>query len=287
MNEALVVLTPSGLDRNAVVEVARRGANVAVGPEARAALEASARLVAAHADAAEPVYGVSTGFGSLATTVIPADRREELQRSLIRSHAAGMGPAGGGRGGQGDDAAAGPVAGVGLLRGPPGRRRAHRRPAQRRDHADRSGTRVARRERRPRSARPRRPRPDRGRGVRRGGGCGRHRPDHVAGEGGSGADQRHRRHARHARPRHRRPRRAAAHSRRHGGDVDRGADGDRPGVRRRPDGSAPARRADGVGSQPPAAPRGQRDRRQPPHRRSTGAGRLLAAVHPAGARRRP
>jgi histidine ammonia-lyase len=87
-----VVLTPRGLDRDSVVEVARGGATVAVSPEARAALEASAGLVAAHADSAEPVYGVSTGFGSLATTVIPADRREELQRSLIRSHAAGMGP---------------------------------------------------------------------------------------------------------------------------------------------------------------------------------------------------
>ncbi len=89
---ALVVLTPDGLDRESVVGVARRGAEVAVGPEARAALEASAAIVAAHAGSAEPVYGVSTGFGSLATAVIPADRREELQRSLIRSHAAGMGP---------------------------------------------------------------------------------------------------------------------------------------------------------------------------------------------------
>jgi histidine ammonia-lyase len=34
---------------------------------------------------------VSTGFGSLANTPIPADRREELQRALVRSHAAGMG----------------------------------------------------------------------------------------------------------------------------------------------------------------------------------------------------
>ena len=34
---------------------------------------------------------MSTGFGSLATVPIPPERREELQRSLIRSHAAGMG----------------------------------------------------------------------------------------------------------------------------------------------------------------------------------------------------
>ena len=35
---------------------------------------------------------MSTGFGSLAGTWIPPERREELQRALIRSHAAGMGP---------------------------------------------------------------------------------------------------------------------------------------------------------------------------------------------------
>jgi histidine ammonia-lyase len=38
-----------------------------------------------------PVYGVSTGFGALATRHIPPDRRLDLQRSLIRSHAAGAG----------------------------------------------------------------------------------------------------------------------------------------------------------------------------------------------------
>jgi histidine ammonia-lyase len=88
-----VVLTPDGLDRGSAVAVARHGARVELGDEARAAVEASARIVERHAAASEPVYGVSTGFGSLATTVIPAERREELQRALIRSHAAGMGPA--------------------------------------------------------------------------------------------------------------------------------------------------------------------------------------------------
>ncbi|MEX0756963.1 MAG: aromatic amino acid lyase, partial [Acidimicrobiia bacterium] len=34
----------------------------------------------------------STGFGSLANTVIPPERRAELQRAIVRSHAAGMGP---------------------------------------------------------------------------------------------------------------------------------------------------------------------------------------------------
>jgi histidine ammonia-lyase len=89
----MISLTPGGLDRADVVAVARRGEAVEISAAARGALEESARIVAAHAAATEPVYGVSTGFGSLATKVIPPERREELQRALIRSHAAGMGPA--------------------------------------------------------------------------------------------------------------------------------------------------------------------------------------------------
>ena len=55
-------------------------------------MERSAEVVATLSDAEEPAYGVSTGFGSLATVRIEADRREELQRALVRSHAAGIGP---------------------------------------------------------------------------------------------------------------------------------------------------------------------------------------------------
>lgn len=74
-----------------VVGVARGGNEVALTDDARTALEASAAVVRGLVESGEPVYGVSTGFGSLATIPIPAERRAELQRSLIRSHAAGMG----------------------------------------------------------------------------------------------------------------------------------------------------------------------------------------------------
>ena len=88
-----VTLGRDGLDRPDVVAVARHGAGVSIGDDAYAAIEASARIVAEYAASETPVYGISTGFGSLATTVIPPERREELQRGLIRSHAAGMGAA--------------------------------------------------------------------------------------------------------------------------------------------------------------------------------------------------
>ena len=87
-----VALGPSGISATEVVAVARGGAKVELSAAAREAIGRSATIVEALADSAQAVYGISTGFGSLATTVIPPGRREELQRALIRSHAAGMGP---------------------------------------------------------------------------------------------------------------------------------------------------------------------------------------------------
>lgn len=76
-----------------VVAVARRGAGVRLTSEAEAGVQASRRHIDALAEAGDGVYGVSTGFGALATRSIPASERVRLQRSLIRSHAAGNGPA--------------------------------------------------------------------------------------------------------------------------------------------------------------------------------------------------
>ena len=87
-----VALGPSGISATEVVAVARGGAKVELSAAAREAIGRSATIVEALADSDQAVYGISTGFGSLATTVIPPGRREELQRALIRSHAAGMGP---------------------------------------------------------------------------------------------------------------------------------------------------------------------------------------------------
>ncbi len=87
-----VVLGSRGASSADVVAVARGSAEVSLGDDARAAMEESAAIVARLAASDRPVYGISTGFGSLATTSIPPERREELQRSLVRSHAAGMGP---------------------------------------------------------------------------------------------------------------------------------------------------------------------------------------------------
>ncbi|MCA0294240.1 MAG: histidine ammonia-lyase [Actinobacteria bacterium] len=75
-----------------VVAVARGGARVRLAPEAADAITVSRRFIDALAATDDGVYGVSTGFGALATRRIPASERTRLQRSLIRSHAAGNGP---------------------------------------------------------------------------------------------------------------------------------------------------------------------------------------------------
>lgn len=75
-----------------VVRVARDGAGVALSEEALAAIGESRKRIEALAADPKPVYGVSTGFGALAVRHIPLELRKQLQRSLVRSHAAGSGP---------------------------------------------------------------------------------------------------------------------------------------------------------------------------------------------------
>jgi histidine ammonia-lyase len=88
-----VSLSTAGLRAADVVAVARDHARVDLHADALAAMEAARRHIDRLAVAPTPAYGVSTGFGALATRHIPAELRRNLQRSLIRSHAAGSGPA--------------------------------------------------------------------------------------------------------------------------------------------------------------------------------------------------
>ena len=88
---APVDVASAGTARTDVVAVARHDAPVRLTEGALEAMAASRAAVERLAAAPEPAYGISTGFGALATRHIPPDLRDELQVSLIRSHAAGMG----------------------------------------------------------------------------------------------------------------------------------------------------------------------------------------------------
>ncbi len=74
-----------------VVRVARYGATVSLSEDSLAAIATSRARIEELALDPRPVYGVSTGFGALATRHIPRELRTQLQRSLIRSHSAGSG----------------------------------------------------------------------------------------------------------------------------------------------------------------------------------------------------
>ncbi len=75
-----------------VIAVARVGVQIELAADARAAIRRGREIVDALACDTEPHYGISTGFGALATRHIPVEQRTQLQASLIRSHAAGSGP---------------------------------------------------------------------------------------------------------------------------------------------------------------------------------------------------
>ncbi|MYX23661.1 histidine ammonia-lyase, partial [Streptomyces sp. SID8380] len=87
-----VVLGSSGVTAAETLAVARADARVELGAEAREALAKARATIDALAEKPEPVYGVSTGFGALASRHIAPDLRARLQRNIVRSHAAGMGP---------------------------------------------------------------------------------------------------------------------------------------------------------------------------------------------------
>src|SRR3712207_3829677 len=75
-----------------VIAVARHAAPVEIAEQSWAEVRRSRAVIEALANDSQPHYGVSTGFGALATRHIPVELRTQLQRSLIRSHAAGSGP---------------------------------------------------------------------------------------------------------------------------------------------------------------------------------------------------
>src|ERR687886_1665113 len=89
--ETPVVLDGGPLGVADVVAVARRGAPVALGLEARRRLEAARAVVEDVIARGEVVYGVNTGFGELSRVHISDADLATLQQNLLRSHAAGVG----------------------------------------------------------------------------------------------------------------------------------------------------------------------------------------------------
>jgi histidine ammonia-lyase len=88
---AVLVVGPGPLSIDEVVAVARGGEPVEVSPAVADCMAPARQVVARAVAEATTMYGVTTGFGALATTRVPPEQAELVQHALIHSHAAGMG----------------------------------------------------------------------------------------------------------------------------------------------------------------------------------------------------
>ncbi len=91
-DNGVVEIGPEPLTFDDVIKVARYGTPVRLTGDAIAEIAAARSRIEELAESDTPSYGVSTGFGALATRHIEPSLRARLQRSLVRSHAAGSGP---------------------------------------------------------------------------------------------------------------------------------------------------------------------------------------------------
>ena len=91
MSGRTIVLDGLSLKLDDIVRVARHGDAVCLSEEAVQAVKKAAALVARWADSEQVIYGITTGFGDLASVKISREDRDVLQENLLRSHACGVG----------------------------------------------------------------------------------------------------------------------------------------------------------------------------------------------------
>ncbi|NBO26242.1 MAG: histidine ammonia-lyase [Actinobacteria bacterium] len=91
MSRTEVVIKTTGMTFEDVLAVARHDAKVVIASATIEAVALTRSRVDALASSPDPVYGISTGFGALANRHVTPEYRVQLQKSLIRSHAAGLG----------------------------------------------------------------------------------------------------------------------------------------------------------------------------------------------------
>lgn len=86
-----IILKPGKVTLNQISDIYWHGKNAQLDRSFDAAIEKGAARIAEIAHGNEPVYGINTGFGKLASIRINAADVATLQRNLILSHCCGMG----------------------------------------------------------------------------------------------------------------------------------------------------------------------------------------------------
>lgn len=84
-------IIPGKLSLKQLREVSRQPTQLSLNPDALPDMLTSAEVVAQVIRDGKTVYGINTGFGLLANTCIAEEDLETLQRSIVLSHAAGIG----------------------------------------------------------------------------------------------------------------------------------------------------------------------------------------------------
>ncbi|MBY0463801.1 MAG: aromatic amino acid lyase, partial [Burkholderiales bacterium] len=92
MNKHTFVMMPGEVSLSQWRDI-YRGATPSLHASCAGAVAASADTVARIVAKGDPVYGINTGFGKLASVRIPAHDLETLQRNIVLSHCAGVGEA--------------------------------------------------------------------------------------------------------------------------------------------------------------------------------------------------
>ncbi len=88
-----IIVDGGPLAPSQVVDVAHRRASARPASDLAERMDPARAVVDAVVDSGEIVYGITTGFGALASTHIGRDEAVTLQYNLIRSHASGVGEA--------------------------------------------------------------------------------------------------------------------------------------------------------------------------------------------------
>jgi histidine ammonia-lyase len=86
-----VLLSGGPLSIDEVARVAQGGAFVQIDPAVQTVVKQARAIVDSIAEGSEPVYGINTGFGSLSKVRIDREGLHDLQKNIVRSHAACVG----------------------------------------------------------------------------------------------------------------------------------------------------------------------------------------------------
>jgi histidine ammonia-lyase len=86
-----IEIHPGKISLGQLRRVVKEDVRIELSQSCRSQIEASVQTVKNVVEQGRVIYGINTGFGLLANTVIPRGELELLQRSIVLSHAAGVG----------------------------------------------------------------------------------------------------------------------------------------------------------------------------------------------------